>query len=203
MKILLPIVFIILLNILIAVIPYTASYELIVLSLTIVVGLVLLPFALFRKKRLMNAEGQPLNDDEIRSLNVKYIEQRAISDEGKKVVLNELYKRTSKKFTIAWFLEYWQGKRTLFYAFWLWAFIVPSIVRLLYFIVMYAVDKHYTVHSPMSLSELLIDITYFLIPLVIVWRCGNNATVTWKVISRIYLVIILIMYLFAVLGVLL
>ena len=82
--------------------------------LLIVIGIVLLFFKRY--------PGLNKSDDV-----VSYINALKISDKAKQVHLRELRKETPPKFTQAWFLEYWRGDRSVYYA-WLMSISVLKIL---------------------------------------------------------------------------
>jgi len=59
-----------------------------------------------------------------------WIDALNISPSAKRVHLKEFYKQTEKIFTSDWFLEYWHGQRSAFYAWFTWSLIGAQMLIL-------------------------------------------------------------------------
>lgn len=130
-----------------------------------------------------------------------YVNTLNIPEFAKTVRLNELNKKTAPKFTKAWFLEYWQGKRTAFYAWSTWfvigAIALRAITAAFGFLLGYASVSF----SPLKLSPQaitifgslfdLINLCYLMLASVMLWRCANNSSLFFKYFSRLFVVVVM------------
>jgi hypothetical protein len=80
----------------------------------------------------------------------------------------------------------WAGKASLAKSFWL-VYVVTAIV----INIVLAIIFHF-LGAPGNFVARLIPSLYAVFSFVCVWKCGNNSSTAWKIISRIWMILVLI-----------
>lgn len=111
---------------------------------------------------------------------------RDISPTAKSNLLKEIRQENSTLFSKNWFLEYWQGERSIFYAFFTWFFCVPFIPRWIFGLIGDSIYQSYALYDSHLFDTLVAGLfmAYFALVFVIIWRCSNNSRTVMKWIMR-------------------
>lgn len=115
----------------------------------------------------------------------------SLPPETQKIHLKELYNETASRFTAAWFLEYWHGKRSAFYAIITWCFIMPVVFYAISTFIYVIIQILYPTNGALIVYAYSLVIYLYFIP-IIIYRCTNNSPPSWKYIIRIMLTLFII-----------
>lgn len=113
-------------------------------------------------------------------ISIKQGEKRKDSE----VVYREKTGKIARKFTKAWFLEYWRGERSLVYAWFGIGFCSRSLLYLVSLIIFSFGIREPLVDIIYLLFMLLIDAPITIFACVSIWRCARNSTIIWFVLAR-------------------
>lgn len=153
------------------------------IGIGLIIFLVSIGFYLLLHKKRANPEQEIKNPKWFKNISV----------EARNVHTKELHKKTHTKFTLNWFLEYWQGERSAFYAWFTWLFIGQVIIAVIGIVLLVIFLK------PTNLADLNIPISvrilfilYSLMGSIILWRCAKNSTRGFKYFARAIAILYLI-----------
>lgn len=120
---------------------------------------------------------------------LSYADSLNVPDFAKSIRQKELTKQTARKFTKKWFLEYWHGERSPYYAWLTWSFAILFLfIAPLEFIVL-AIKNPSFFTEDTNLSQVQWDTStliniYNIFATVILWKCSKNASNFWKYLIR-------------------
>lgn len=137
-----------------------------------------------------------------------YVNNMKVSETAKTVHFKEITKKTEKKFTKKWFLEYWHGDRSACYAWWTWSVGIAALVKLVLFL-MFSIlllfvnlSTNAINHEPATLNTLgnnllfiameMLFLAYFIMASVILWRCAKNSTRFWLFFARFWAILVVV-----------
>ncbi len=111
--------------------------------------------------------------------------------EAQKIHLKELHNETATRFSWAWFLEYWHGKRSAFYAIVTWFFVMPVAVYVILTCILAVAENYLNKWVIIVYAYCMIIFLYF-VP-TIIFRCTNNSPPFWKYTIRVLLTLYVIL----------
>lgn len=117
---------------------------------------------------------------------VQKIMDSNLPESAKRIHQKELEKQTGSLFSKRWFLEYWNGERSVVYAWLTWPVNGGILIKTLLFL-----ESFFNASIQVSNIMETIYILYIPFSLLIVWKCANNSNKYNKFLSRLVILTIL------------
>ncbi len=141
---------------------------------------------------------------EVQASNAAYVESLNISPSAKAVRLKELNKQTAKIFSAEWFLEYFRGDRTAFYAWWTW-FFIGRMAFVPIFLPLRLIQQAQEGAPSLAfiISVIVADLLFVLAQLlasVILWKCARNSTPFFKFFAKFWALVSAALAVYSVSG---
>lgn len=124
-----------------------------------------------------------------------WLDKLNLSPNAKKVRLKEITKQTEKIFTRKWFLEYWQGERTAFSAWFTWLLIGDNLINIVIHSTIYLIASHWTFPVILAIFCIFAHLIYEILAFIMLWKCAKNSTPFNKYFARFLVVLYILKFL--------
>ncbi len=114
-----------------------------------------------------------------------------LPEPAQQIRLKEWHKKTEKIFTVKWFLEYWQGQRSAFHAWFNWI-LIPGIA--LFLLERFLAPFHVKAHILLFIEIPFIPLR--IIGAIILWKCADHSIKKFKIVAKVFAAILLIINVF-------